>query len=1088
MEPLNSKKLEDRISFTAEEEQILKYWKEIDAFQTSLKLSEGKPEYSFYDGPPFATGLPHYGHILAGTIKDIVTRYAHQTGHHVARRFGWDTHGLPVEYAVDKILGIKSSADVDKMGIAAYNKECRGIVLKYCKEWETIVTRMGRWIDFEHGYRTYEPWYMESEWYVFQQLYKKGLIYKGFRVMPYSTACTTPLSNFEAGLNYKDVPDPAIVITFPMVENPEVSFLAWTTTPWTLPSNLALCTHPDFDYVLIKDIKTEKKYILAECRLSQLYPKMLKPNYKNKDDYELIEKMKGKDLKGKKYIPLFTYFKDWPNAFQVINDTYVTNDSGTGIVHCAPGFGEDDYRVCMENGIIVKGGKVVCPLDKDGCFNNEVPEYKGQHVKQCDEAIMKRLKDEGRLLQKGTIVHSYPYCWRSDTPLIYRAIDSWFVNVVSIKERLLDNNMKTYWVPAFVKEKRFHNWLKDARDWNISRNRYWGTPIPIWTSDDGEEIIVPGSIKELEELTGKTITDLHRESIDDLIIPSKMGKGDLHRIPEVFDCWFESGSMPYAQCHYPFENKERFEAGFPADFVAEGLDQTRGWFYTLMILSTALFDKPAFKNLIVNGLVLAKDGKKMSKSLNNYPPVEDTINNFGADALRLYLINSPVVRAECLKFNEDFLSGVVKDVLLPWYNAFRFLFQCLEKVEQDSGVTFVPSKETAIKSENVMDRWLLASLCDLIQFVRKEMEEYRLYTVVPKLLSFINSLTNVYIRLNRNRLKGIEGLDHCMLSLCVLYETLLNLSLLMAPFTPFIAEYFYQKLRLYLPDRDNESLPIDSLGRSPSIHYLMLPNSDEYISCADDKIRQSIEHLVTVIELGRSAREKRNISLKMPVASIRVVTSDEAYLEDVKSLEGYLKEELNTREIIFDKDEEKWCKLSVEPDNKLLGKRLGKTFKDVKMELLKLPHDEVMKYIKDNKITVCGQEIVENELHVMREFMGDKEKYESAVADDGSVLVMIDVTVDKDLIERNIGREFVNRVQKMRKSAGLNFTDKINIYYEISEDKDNIVECLKDQKETITSSLQSFPSPVSELKGKLISSEDTTINDTNLKITITWAE
>lgn len=693
------------------------------------------------------------------------------------------------------MLGIQSSADVDKMGIAAYNKECRGIVTKYCKEWEVIVNRMGRWIDFENGYRTLEPWYMESVWYVFQQLWNKGLVYQGFRVMPYSWACTTPLSNFEAGQNYKDVSDPAIVISFPLVDEPDVAFLAWTTTPWTLPSNLALCTHPDFDYVEIKDTKTEKKYILAECRLVQLYKKEKNGTIKG---CEIIKKMKGKDLKGKKYIPLFNYFKDWPNAFQVINDTYVTNDSGTGIVHCAPGFGEDDFRVCMENGIIVKGGKVVCPLDKDGCFNDQVPDYKGKHVKECDDAIMKRLKEEGRLIQKGQIVHSYPFCWRSDKPLIYRAIDSWFVNVVSIKDKLIANNEKTYWVPSFVKEKRFHNWLCDARDWNISRNRYWGTPIPIWISDDKEEIIVPGSIKELEELSGKKITDLHRENIDNITIPSKKGKGDLHRIEEVFDCWFESGSMPYAQKHYPFENKERFEATFPADFIAEGLDQTRGWFYTLMILSTALFDMPPFKNLIVNGLVLAKDGKKMSKNLKNYPPVEETINKFGADAIRLYLINSPVVRAESLKFNEDLLGGVVKDVLLPWYNAFRFLFQCIDKVESE-GVKFVPSKEAALKSDNVMDKWLLASLCDLIQFVRQEMEAYRLYTVVPKLLTFINQLTNVYVRLNRRRLKGNDGLDNCLLSLCVLYETLMNLSLLMSPFTPFITEYFYQKMRLYEP-------------------------------------------------------------------------------------------------------------------------------------------------------------------------------------------------------------------------------------------------------------------------------------------------
>jgi isoleucyl-tRNA synthetase len=581
---------------------VLEFWKEIDAFRTSVELSKGRPTFTFYDGPPFATGLPHYGHLLAGTIKDVVTRYAHSTGHYVERRNGWDTHGLPVENEIDKTLGIKGPSDVEAMGIATYNGHCRSIVMKYASEWERTINRMGRWIDFQNDYKTLDPTFMESVWWVFKQLFEKGQVYRGFRVMPYSLGCATVLSNFEANSNYKDVIDPAVVVSFPLVSDPKVSLLAWTTTPWTLPSNLALCVHPDFVYVKIKDGETGDIYILMENCLNILYkdPKKAK--------FEILEKLKGSDLKGLEYQPLFDYYADRKGtAFRVVVDTYVTNDSGTGIVHQAPAFGEDDYRVCTANKIISGEADLPCPVDATGHFTTPVKDYEGMNIKEADKPIQKDLKQKGRLIRQSQISHSYPFCWRSQSPLIYKAVPSWFVRVTPIVEKLLKNNEQTYWVPEAIKEGRFHNWLANARDWNISRTRYWGTPIPLWVSDDYEEIVAIGSVEELHRLTGDTtITDLHRESIDHLTIPSQKGKGVLRRIPEVFDCWFESGSMPYAKIHYPFENKEEFESNFPADFIAEGIDQTRGWFYTLMVLSTHLFDKPAWKNLIVNGLVLAR--------------------------------------------------------------------------------------------------------------------------------------------------------------------------------------------------------------------------------------------------------------------------------------------------------------------------------------------------------------------------------------------------------------------------------------------------------------------------------------------------
>ena len=650
----------ERISFPSVESGILQYWDDINAFETSLQQSkaQNRPLYTFYDGPPFATGLPHYGHILAGTIKDVVTRYAQQCGYHVERRFGWDCHGLPVEHEIDTKFSIKSRDDVLKLvssdkklhGIAAYNNECRSIVQRYVSEWEATVKRVGRWIDFKSSYKTMDLPYMESVWWVFSQLYSKGLVYRGFKVMPYSTACTTPLSNFEANLNYKDVSDPAVFVTFPLLLDTNTSLIAWTTTPWTLPSNMALTVNPNMMYVKVRDNKTNKQYIVMKARINEIYPvkkvKHTKTDKKSSnnpttdsalpapqisnmklddklpstDEYTVIDEFLGIQLKNQKYQPLFNYLYDSnPQAFRIITGEFVTADSGTGVVHCAPMFGEDDMQVCLAEGIIMKGSDIPMPVDDSGRFTSLVIDFSGKHVKDADKHIIQYLKQHDRLHSSGSIVHSYPFCWRSDTPLIYRAVPSWFVSVETIKQQLIDCNSQTHWVPENIQTGRFANWLKDARDWAISRNRYWGTPIPIWSNADQSEIVVCGSVAELSELSGipiEQITDLHSDKISHITIPSKTNPGTvLHIIDAVFDCWFESGSMPYAQQHYPFNGAtatDTFEREqFPADFVSEGLDQTRGWFYTLMVLSTALFNKPAFKHLICSGLVLAGDGKKM---------------------------------------------------------------------------------------------------------------------------------------------------------------------------------------------------------------------------------------------------------------------------------------------------------------------------------------------------------------------------------------------------------------------------------------------------------------------------------------------
>ncbi|CAK8987930.1 Isoleucine--tRNA ligase [Durusdinium trenchii] len=1069
----------EKMNFPEMEEEMLRFWNETAAFETSVKQSEeeGRPEYTFYDGPPFATGLPHYGHILAGTIKDIVTRYAHLTGHHVSRRFGWDCHGLPVEYEIDKKLGITSSDDVAKMGIAAYNKECRSIVTRYCGEWETVVKRMGRWIDFKNDYKTMEPWYMESVWWVFKTVFEKDLVYKGFRVMPYSTGCTTPLSNFEATSNYKDVSDPAVVVSFPLVDEPDVSLVAWTTTPWTLPSNLGLCVHPEFKYVQIKDLGNGKQFILLEDRLPELFPKMKKQKDKYKGgEFEVVKTFTGAELKGKKYVPLFKYFESQPNAFQVLNDTYVTSDSGTGIVHQAPAFGEDDYRVCMAAGIIEPGGFLPCPVDANGRFTDEVPDFAGEHVKAADKAIMNKLKEMGRLVTKNNIVHSYPFCWRSDTPLIYKAVPSWFLKLGPIKEQLIKNNNETYWVPASVKEKRFHNWLENARDWNISRNRYWGTPLPVWSSEDGEEVVVVGSIKELEELSGEKVTDLHRESIDDIEIPSKQGKGVLRRIPEVFDCWFESGSMPYAQLHYPFENKERFEKGFPADFIAEGLDQTRGWFYTLMVLSTALFEKPAFKNLIVNGLVLAEDGKKMSKRLKNYPDPMKVVSSYGADALRLYLINSPVVRAEPLAFKEAGVLGNLKEIFLPWFNAFRFWGQNVSRVEREQSWTFDRSaaEALAVKSTNVMDRWVIASLHNLVRFVREEMKMYRLYTVVPRLVLFIEALTNWYVRLNRSRLKSaIVSAEDTQVGLCTLYTVLLTLSKLMAPFTPFFAEYLYRQLAR--PQTDREA----------SVHFLLMPEFDE--SVIDEDIENAVLFMQEAITAGRLARGN-DLPVKRPLREVIIVHESQAVLDSLVQLETYMKLELNVRKISYTTDERSYCKLSAKADGKVLGKALGKKFGLVNKAVQKLSHDELVQFQADGKMTIEGVEVDAKDVFFNREVLVDPAKFQGRVSP-SKLTVVLDTFFDKSLMYGQVAREITNRVQKLRKAAGVQIEDVLDVFYAVEGDDEAcavVNEAIRAEADLISSTIRCtlFPSSACPSYAPVLKSATDEVADAQFTVTL----
>lgn len=919
--------------------------------------------------------------------------------------------------------------------------------------------------DFKNDYKTLYPWYMESIWWVFRQLFAKGLVYQGVKVMPYSTACTTALSNFESGQNYKDVIDPAVVVGFPIIGDADgAQLLAWTTTPWTLPSNLSLCVNPEMTYVRIKDIQSGAIYILAESRLEA--------TFKDPTKFEILEKLLGRKLEGLKYEPLFDYFAEYAkkmNAHRVLCDGYVTEESGTGVVHQAPYFGEDDYRVCLSSGIIARDSEIVCPVDESGRFMKPVSDFVGQFVKDADKNIIAHLKVKGRLVQAGQVKHSYPYCWRSDTPLIYKAVPSWFIRVEQMSAQLLQCSSQTYWVPDFVKEKRFGNWLREARDWAVSRNRYWGTPMPIWTSADGEEIVCIGSIAELQQYTTTPIKDLHREFIDDIVIPSKRpGHPPLKRISQVFDCWFESGSMPFAQQHYPFENQQTFESSFPADFIAEGIDQTRGWFYTLLVISTALFNKPPFQNLIANGLVLASDGQKMSKRKKNYPDPLEVVNKYGADALRLYLINSPVVRAENLRFKEDGVRDIIKDVFLPWYNAYRFLFQNIYryvKEESSANGKFEFNPVIVAKTTNIMDVWILSFKESLLDFIAREMKAYRLYTVVPRLTRFIDQLTNWYIRLNRRRIKGELGIEECTNSLNALFDVLDSMVKMMAPFTPYLSEYMYQRLSRLSGVTEAQPIKAQNSGNKHkkqtasadnlggSVHLQMMPKANRtYIRT---NIELAVSRMQSVIELGRVMRDRKTIPTKYPVPEIIVIQKDEQYLEDIKSLETFILGELNARQLTVCADKLKYgVQMRAEPDHKTLGLRLKGIFKAVMAAIKQLSDAEIQAALKKGHFNILDNRVELDEVRIIYT-MSDKTSSKYEAHSDNDVLVLMDFTPTDDLLHEGVAREIINRIQKLKKKLQLIPTDPVVVYFQINDENSDVRKVATSHQKFIESTIKS---------------------------------
>lgn len=973
-------KVDPQPNFPALENETLAFWAADGTFQASIDQRDagknGENEYVFYDGPPFANGLPHYGHLLTGFVKDAVPRYQTMQGKRVERRFGWDCHGLPAEAEAERQLEISGRQAITDFGIDKFNQYCKESVLRYTSDWERYVTRQARWVDFANDYKTLDVSYMESVMWAFKTLWDKGLIYEGFRVLPYSWALETPLSNTETRMDdaYKQVQDPALTVAF-VLETGE-SLLAWTTTPWTLPSNLALAVAPDVSYVRVRHNGTV--YLLAEARLGA-YEKEL-------EGAEVLDTVLGSALVGRTYTPMFSYFADQPGAFRVIAGDFVTTEDGTGVVHLAPGFGEDDQRVCSENGI-----GLVVPVDSRGLFTSEVPDFQGMLVFDANPLIIRELKSRAVVLRHETYDHAYPHCWRTGKPLIYKAVSSWFVNVTAVKERMVALNEQITWVPEHLQHGSFGKWLENARDWTISRNRFWGSPIPVWRSDDPAypRIDVYGSLAELERDFGVTVTELHRPVVDDLVRANPddpTGKSMMRRVPEVLDCWFESGSMPFAQVHYPFENQEWFDQHYPGDFIVEYIGQTRGWFYTLHVLATALFDRPAFSTCVSHGIVLGDDGAKMSKSLRNYPDPMNVFDTYGADAMRWYLLSSSILRGSDFAVTEEGIRDTVRQVMLPLWNSWYFL-SLYANAESMTG-------EVRYDSTNVMDRYVFSKLKRLIEDTTVSMDQYDIFSACQQVRSFLDVLTNWYIRRSRDRFwKGDKD------AIDTLHTVLHVLTRIAAPLLPLTTEKIYRELT-----------------GERSVHLEDWP--DASIVPSDNQLEVVMDQVRDVCSTTLSLRKVHSRRVRLPLAELTVASPLANALQSFVSI---ITDEVNVHHVTLTTELGKVAKHELQLIPAALGPRLGANTQKVIVAVKKGDWS-----INGDEVIAGGVALEPHEFQVkLVAAVGDTDSVASAALADGQGIVLLDIELTEALLAEGAARDIVRMVQQARREAGLAVSDRI---------------------------------------------------------------
>ena len=1009
--------VEPSVDLPALERQVLATWAEEDTFRKSVEQRPVARSYVFYDGPPFATGLPHYGHILTSVIKDLIPRFQTMCGRRVERRFGWDCHGVPAEYETEQALGLEGKEEIERIGMAAFNEACRSIVLRYTREWERIVTRIGRWVDFQNDYKTMDPSFMESVWWAFKQLWEAGLIYRDYKVVHYSWRLSTPYSNFEATLDdaYREREDPAVAVPFRLDGEEEVYLLAWTTTPWTLPSNMALAVGPDTTYWQVRSARDgrEADYIVAQARVHDWFPR---------GTYERVAEFEGQALVGRAYRPLMPYFAHLEDegAFVVVGADCVSTEEGTGIVHLAPAFGEDDFYAAKENGI-----PLVNPVDDGGRFTEEVPDFAGMNVFDANPAIVTHLADEGKLFAQGTVVHSYPHDWRTDTPLIYRAVPSWYVDVTALKERMLAANTQINWVPAHLGQGAFHNWLANARDWAISRSRYWGTPIPAWECAACGHTLVVGSVAELEERSGvRGITDLHRHFIDAIAIPCPACGASMHRVPEVLDCWFESGSMPYGQAHYPFENKAWFEANFPADFIVEYTGQIRGWFYTLVVLSAALLNRAPFKNAVVHGVTLGDDGRKMSKRLHNYPDPIEIAEAYGADTLRMYLMDHPVLDGRDSRIEREGLVQAYRRFTLPLWNAFSFFTRYAAADGWRPDGQRHPGRP--------LDRWIRSRVCELTYNVADALRAYELRAATALLAAFVDDLTNWYIRRSRDRFWRAEQDEDKAAAYETLHEVLVTFAKVAAPTVPFLAEVMYR-----------------NLTGEGSIHLEDWPMPDR--GAIDSALNRRMAAVRQAASLGLAARAKAGIKVRQPLAAARV-RADLAFDDADLAL---LVDELNVKAVEQIEDVHAYADPVARLDLAVIGPRYGP--ETPRIAAAARAGDYRVR--PDGRVVVAGNEDWTFEPELVRVHYENKPGYACETA--GDMVVVLDTRLTEALRREGLARDLVRHLQDLRKEAGCRLDERVAIG--VATDDPDVRRCLTEfgdtiRAETLAESLVTRPS------------------------------
>lgn len=994
-------------NFDEIEKKILKFWQEEKVFEKSIenrpsKLEGKKNEYVFYDGPPFANGLPHYGHLLTGFIKDTYARYHTTLGQRVERKFGWDCHGLPAEMGAEKEIGISGRIAILEYGIEKFNAHCRSSVMKFTSEWENYVNRQARWVDFKNDYKTMDVNFMESVIWAFSELYKKGYVYESMKVMPYSWACETPLSNFETRLDnsYRQRADKAATVSFKLKDKPsfistskDVRIAAWTTTPWTLPSNLALAVGSELDYVAVE--KEDVCLIVGKFAVDHYKKELALEN-----GAQIIAEFKGSQLEGLTYEPLMPYFKDHTNSFVVLTAEFVAEGDGTGIVHLAPGFGEDDQVVCQKHNI-----ELVCPVDNAGKFTSEVPDFQGLNVFDANDMIIIKLKEQGSWLKTEQYLHNYPHCWRTDTPLIYKAVPSWYVEVTKFKDRMVELNQQINWIPGHVKDGLFGKWLENARDWAVSRNRFWGTPIPVWKSDDPKypRIDVYGSIEELEKDFGVKVTDLHRPFIDSLerVNPDDpTGKSKMKRVEDVFDCWFESGSMPYGQAHYPFENKEWFERHFPADFIVEYAAQTRGWFYTLMVLSTALFDKPPFKNCICHGVILDATGQKLSKRLNNYADPMELFSKYGSDALRFTMLSSTVTKGQELLIDKD--GEMVRDALRlhikPIWNAYHF-FTLYANADQIKAVDDV-------SSTNVLDRYILAKLKLAINTIKSSLDTYDTQSAYNAISEFFEVLNNWYIRRSRARFWKTEKDQNKQSAYNTLFTILSRMSKAISSLLPLLSEEIYIGIngRNYAAEN--------------SVHLTNFPISEDIK--VDNLLEQDMDKARDICNAALFVRNQENIRIRQPLSSLTVILKD---LGNIEQFADLIAEELNVKKVIFETNLSENADQILQINFPELAKRLSAHMK----QIIPASKSGQWKKLDNGNIEVAGHEIFAGEFNLS---LKPKAAKGAQPLSHFEGIIALDLAITKELELEGIARDIVRMIQQARKDANLNVSDKINLLVE----------------------------------------------------------